>query len=196
MRKPTSPEEPERPFPKTGIVHTFKPSPDALPSERSACSTTRGGVHCGPQAGGAGAITLIGLDLNQTAFSQFELIDAGCLLAPHPRRRGSLEPAEERQPTWAGDVGPDESAPRIALRPGNLTREFPDGGCRGGRGWWALSCLWCTGLVAGPLGLRSSKHRKMSQHAWIAFVLAASAFTAVSWTGRQSSAHPRSRRIT
>jgi len=93
MRKPTSPEEPERPFPKTGIVHTFKPSPDALPSEAiRVLNNPEGECIVVRRLVGAGAITLIGLDLNQTRSSQFELIDADVFWHRILGRRGSLEP--------------------------------------------------------------------------------------------------------
>jgi hypothetical protein len=182
MRRPQKAED-ARPFPPSGVVHTFKPQPDAQPGEAMRIlNNPEGECIVARRLVGAGVVTLIGLDLNQTAFSQFHTVDADVFWHRILGRRGSLE-----EPKATVNGRPNYLQMMNQRRPYLYDMDIPGevsktGQAAGGVlvGFVVFVLYW---LLAGPVGFGLLKFRKWTQHAWVAFVLAAAAFTAVSWTG-------------
>ena len=182
MRKPQKGED-KRQFPKSGVVHTFKPQPDAQPGEAMRIlNNPEGECIVARRLVGAGEVTLIGLDLNQTAFSQFHTVDADVFWHRILGRRGDLE-----EPKSTANGRPNYLQMMNQRRPYLYDQDIPgevskSGPAAGGVlvGFVVFVAYW---LLAGPVGFGLLKFRKWTQHAWVAFVLAAAAFTAVSWTG-------------
>jgi hypothetical protein len=183
MRRKTDRDEPDRPFPKSGIVHTFKPLPDAQPGEAMRIlNNPEGECIVARRLVGAGAVTMIGLDLNQTAFSQFQLVDADVFWHRILGRRGSLEPPKQSQgqrPNFQNSLTNRHAWLYDQDIPSEISKK---GAAAGGVliGFVVFVLYW---LVAGPLGFGLLKFRRWAQHAWVSFVLAAAVFTAISWTG-------------
>jgi hypothetical protein len=183
MRRPQSTDDIERPFPKTGVVHTFKPLADAQPSEAvRVLNNPEGECIVARRLVGAGAVTLIGLDLNQTAFSQFHIVDADVFWHRILGKRGSLEEPKQSQSQRRNYLGMmnqrrawlyDQDIPNQIAK----TNQAASGVLVG---FVVFVLYW---LVAGPVGFGLLKFRKWTQHAWLAFVLAAGVFTAFAWTG-------------
>jgi hypothetical protein len=183
MRKPQSTDEVERPFPKSGVVHTFKALTDAQPSEAvRIINNPEGECIVARRLVGAGAVTMIGLDLNQTAFSQFHIVDADVFWHRILGRRGSLEdpkPSQSQRRNFIGMMNSrrawlyDQDIPNQIAK----TNQAASGVLVG---FVVFVLYW---LVAGPVGFGLLKFRKWTQHAWLAFVLAAGVFTAFAWTG-------------
>jgi hypothetical protein len=179
LARPTPPDRQDR-FPKQGVVHSFRPLPGALPNEAMRIlSGPDGECVVVTRLVGAGSVTLIGLDLNQTAFSQAGMVESDYFWHRVLGRRGDLSlPRNPNQPVnfglsqrqpWAYDQDiPREIAKKGRAAAGVLV------------GFIVFVLYW---LVAGPLGFAVLKAKRWSHHAWLSFVVAAAVFTAVSWTG-------------
>jgi hypothetical protein len=167
-------------FPKTGIVHQFKPMAEAFPNEAMRIlNGPDGECVVARRLVGVGAVTLIGLDINQTAFSQFDALDTDVFWHRVLGRRGRL--SEEPDVKAAQDLA---FTTRHALR---FDTPIQDMIAKKGRsatgvlaGFFVFVAYW---LVAGPIGFAALKMRKLTHHAWVAFVLSAAVFTGVSWGG-------------
>ncbi len=173
-------------FPATSTVQHFTRRPDALPAEAACvlagpdgtCVVTRREV-------GAGAVTLVGLDLNQTALSQFRMIDAEVFWHRILGRRGTLlEPQAQ----------PDaDTSPSVKVVPGLGRRVIAydatidvaigkSGSSATGvlAGFVVFAIYWA---VAGPVGFALLRRRGMAHHAWVAFIAASVVFTVLAWGG-------------
>jgi hypothetical protein len=183
MRKPQLSDEQPRPFPKSGVVHTFKPLADAQSGEAMRIlNNPDGECIVARRLVGAGAVTLIGLDLNQTAFSQFRIIDADVFWHRILGRRGNLEEDKSLRSPGRGMMNSLASRSPY-LYDQDIPFQIADKKQAAGGvliGFVVFVLYW---LMAGPLGFGFLKLRKWTQHAWVSFVLAAGVFTVVSWTG-------------
>lgn len=167
-------------WPRSGVVHTFRKIPEAeaadameiLNGPDGRCVVVRRLV-------GAGAVTLVGLDLNQTALAQGDLIDAEVFWHRVLGRRGRLvEPTREgpgrvrlgnaRTPTVYDDVVSGQIVQGGRAAVGVLA------------GFVMFVAYW---LVAGPLGFMILKSRGHSKHAWVGFTGVTLLFTGLAWGG-------------
>lgn len=164
-------------FPSRSIIHTFKPLPDAGPADAMRIlNSPDGECVVARRLVGAGAVTLIGIDLNQTALSQGDLIDVDLFWHRILGRRGNYS-----------DKAAQQANSSVMRRAWMVDQDIPREIARQGRaaagvlvGFVVFVIYW---LVAAPLGFFVLKRLNLSQHAWVAFVVAAAIFTAISWTG-------------
>jgi hypothetical protein len=170
---PKLPTQPQ--FPKTSIVHTFRPSPEAAPNEAiRILNGPDGDCVVVRRLVGAGAVTLIGLDLNQTALSQFDLIDADMFWHRVLGKRGDFTPRQQNmgifgRKTWRLDQDiDDEIAKNNDAAAGVLL------------GFVIFVLYW---LCAGPVGFLILKRYNLTHHSWLAFVAAIAVFTGIAWSG-------------
>ncbi len=137
---------------------------------------------------GLGAMTLVGIDLTARPLVALALPPADVFWHRVLGRRGRLPSNEDVALMVANRSG-------VANLPGYMARRAErvfDRAVAGqiaktGRaaagvllGFFVFVAYW---LVAGPLGFTLLKRFKWVQHAWLSFVLAAGAFTAVAWGG-------------
>ncbi len=176
ITRPADPRLPAQPqFPKSAIVHTFRPSPEANPGEAvRVLNGPDGDCVVVRRLVGAGAVTLVGLDLNQTALSQFDLIDADIFWHRILGKRGDFTPRQQntgifgRKPWNVDQDIDDQIAENNSAAAGVLL------------GFVIFVLYW---LVAAPLGFLVLKRYNLTQHSWLAFVGAIALFTGIAWSG-------------
>ncbi len=164
-------------FPSVAIVHTFRPLPDAGANEAvrilnnpdGECIAVRRHV-------GAGSVTLIGLDLNQTALSQGQLVEADVFWHRILGRRGSYID-RSNQPNMG----------IVPRKPWFVDQDIARDIARQGRaaagvlvGFIVFVVYW---LIAAPVGFLVLRRFKLTHHAWLAFIATSAVFTVISWTG-------------
>ncbi|CAG0948464.1 hypothetical protein PHYC_00030 [Phycisphaerales bacterium] len=168
------------PFPKSGVVHTFRKLAEVKPSEAmEILNGPDGRCVVARRLVGAGAVTLVGLDLNQTALSQGDLIDTEVFWHRVLGRRGKLTETETsgRGPAIAfGNRQPwpyDDDIAKVT----SLTGQAAVGVLAG------LVMFVAYWLIAGPLGYAALKARGQQRHAWVGFLAVTLVFTGVAWGG-------------
>lgn len=169
---------PKAQYPKTGNVHTFRVLPDAGVAEATPIlNGPDGKCVVVRRAVGAGAVTLVGIDLNSTAFSQSDAIDADVFWNRVLGRRGWLERPASAMPrgavvsrvAWFLDRGVGELISQSGRTALGLLVAFVVFGL-----YWA---------IAGPLGFFGLKAKGWQRHAWVGFLGAGGVFTAIAWGG-------------
>jgi len=169
-------------FPSGAIVHEFAPRSGA--SERDATP-----VFVGPtgdaaavrRLAGAGAVTLVGIDVGQREVSsrldpqrfwhrllgeRFDVLSSAEMDA---LRQGDPPPNfQNRTPVWLDD----------AVEP--LISKTGRAGAGVLLGFVVFSLYW---VVAGPGGFALLRWGKRERHSWVAFVVVAGVFTAIAWGG-------------
>ena len=170
-------------FPKTGIVHSFRPQTDAQPNEAiPILSTADGQCVVVRRLVGAGMVTMIGIDLNQTALSQGDNIKAEVLWNRVLGRRGTQTPprlTSNRPGTIPTGILSrqgwllDSDIPALIRKSGQAAVGLL-------AGFAVFAAYW---LIAGPIGFAILKRKGLSQHAWVAFVAVGAIFTALAWGG-------------
>lgn len=164
-------------YPATGVVHTFTPVQNAEPSQAmrilnapdGACIVVRRLV-------GLGAVTMIGLDLNATRFSQSDTIEADVFWHRILGRRGELLP--ENPPKQSAGLS-GERAPWYVDNP--IPREIAYSGksALGALvGFVVFGLYW---VVVGPGVFFILKRRGLHKHAWVAFIAGSALFTVFAW---------------
>lgn len=170
-------------MPKDGVVHDFTPAPDAAPGEAmrilngpdGACVVARR-LH------GAGAVTLVGIDLNHRAFAEAERLDPAVFWNRVLGRRG-LAPTQadiDRRYAPGGEGFPSRSAVKFD---GDIAGQIAKSGKASAGvllGFVLFALYW---LVAGPGGFAILKKRGLVRHAWLGYVAAAAVFTVIAWGG-------------
>lgn len=166
-------------YPEKGVLHTFRINPQAAGGEAlpilngpdGSCVVVRRLV-------GAGAVTMIGLDLNNNQLQKF--LDADIFWHRVLGRRGNFTPVPKAQTGYIGS----------SLKPWNLDADIP--GIISVRGRSALGALlgfalfalyW---LVVGPPGYFVLKKKDLHRHAWVAFVAGSAVFTVIAWGGARA----------
>jgi hypothetical protein len=170
-------------FPAKSSVHTFTPRSGGWQEAVAVLNNPQGECVVSRREVGAGAVTLVGLDLNQTALSQLNLIDAEVFWHRVLGKRGDLlEPV------------PDPNNPRPAFSNATSQRRivYFDGDIaamisKSGRsatgvlvGFVVFVLYWA---IAGPVGFALLKRRGQSQHSWLFFVGSSLVFTVFAWGG-------------
>lgn len=171
--------EPLRPLPGSAVVHTFTPLPEAGAGEAiRLINGPDGRCIVARRLVGLGAVTLIGLDLNQTALAQFELISADPFWHRILGRRGAVSDPEERAAPGLG--GPRRSPVRYDADIPALIQKSGQAAVGVLAGFVVFVVYW---LAAGPVGFAVLKRRGSVRHAWVAYLATAAAFTALAWGG-------------
>lgn len=171
-------------FPRKGTLQTFEPVVGAaagdamriLNSPDGKCVVVRRQV-------GMGAVTWIGLDLNQTAFSQFDMVDADVFWHRVLGRRGKLTALDDDGKPMANTLGGFLGGRKESNFDQDIGREIAMTGRTAAGvliGFVVFVMYW---LVAGPIAFFALKRRGQSQHAWVAYFAAGILFTAIAWGG-------------
>ncbi|MEM7628080.1 MAG: hypothetical protein AAF356_01520 [Planctomycetota bacterium] len=172
------------PLPTDAVLHELEALDDAGPGEAVPVLAGPGGeVIAMRRQIGAGAVTLIGLDLAQDELRRFNMPDAESFWHRVLGKRGRLVTSQELQ---SNELSP------IANRLNNRDARSFDADLAGeiartGRSLQGLLLgvvvfvlYW---VFAGPLGYFLLGRRGWKRHAWVAFVGVIGAFTALAWTG-------------
>ncbi|MBS0197758.1 MAG: hypothetical protein JSR77_13470 [Planctomycetes bacterium] len=171
-------------FPKTSTIQVLTPRPEAGTAEAirvlngpdNDCVVARRLV-------GAGAVTLVGLDLNQTALAQGSQIQAEVFWHRVLGKRGTLidpnanSANSQRSPSWIPGQNQAYTVDQdIAAQIAKTGRSAA--GVLAGLIVFAL--YWA---IAGPIGFAVLKRRGLSHHSWVFFIASAGVFTALAWGG-------------
>jgi len=167
-------------------VHVFEASEGAAPEaamriledEKGRCVVARR-LH------GTGAVTLVGLDVTQSALAERGGIEPEAFWHRVLGRRGPLFTEREMATVLSGTQF------NAGLRdPTVLDGSIPQTIAKTGRaaagvllGLVIFAIYW---VVAGPGGFAVLKLRGLTRHAWLAFVLASAAFSVLAWSGARA----------
>jgi hypothetical protein len=168
-------------FPAVSTVQTFTIRAGALPSEASCILKAPGDAgECVVvrRDAGAGSVTLIGLDLNQTALSQYKMIDAEVFWHRVLGRRGTLITPESSSatPTGRRPLSYDSDISRLIAKSGRSATGVL-------AGFIVFALYWA---LAGPVGFAVLKRKGWAHHSWLYFIGASGVFTALAWGGAQA----------
>jgi hypothetical protein len=176
------------PLPTRSVVHVLTPEANAGEGEARVILAGPDGTSEGivvRRHVGAGAVTMIGIDLASPAVRAAIMSDVfwNRVLG----RRGVLISADEVKRRLDQNRG--ENAGLMGMYREQILLDSGMAGAISKTGAAAAGVLlsfavfgiyW---IVAGPLGYRLLKIRQWTQHAWVAFVLIAGVFTAIAWGG-------------
>lgn len=195
QRDSKAPPRASPPLPTRSVVHVL--SPEAAAAEGEARVILSG--PDGPNEGivvrrlvGAGAVTLIGIDLASPAVRSAIMPDVfwNRVLG----RRGVLISGDEVKRRL--DLNRSENSGLMGMYREPMVLDSGLAGAISKTGAAAAGVLmafvvfgvyW---VVAGPLGFRLLKFRDWTRHAWVGFVVIAAVFTAIAWGGA-SAIRPR-----
>jgi len=169
---------PTQAFPRRMPVYTFTPRQGAEVGEAvRVLNGPDGDCVVVRRLVGSGAITLVGLDLNNQSLWKPGYIDADMFWHRVLGRRGDYSPRPQQgggifggqRKIWMLDEGiAGEIAKQGDAAAGVLV------------GFVVFLLYW---LVAAPVGFFLLKRFNKTQHAWVAFVATTAVFTVISWTG-------------
>lgn len=166
-------------YPEKGVMHTFSLVPQASPADATpilcgndgACVVVRRLV-------GMGAVTMIGLDLNNEKLQKF--IDADIFWHRVMGRRGNFTPVKAQQGGYMGNP----------FKAWNVDKDIADiisvkGASALGAllGFTVFALYW---LVVGPPGYFLLKKQGLHKHAWVGFVAGSAFFTVLAWGGARA----------
>ena len=166
-------------FPETGVMHTFSLVPQASAADATpilcgndgACVVVRRLV-------GMGAVTMIGLDLNNQQLQKF--IDADIFWHRVLGRRGNFTPAKQQT---GGYIGSPFRAWNVDKDIVNIISVKGASALGALLGFAVFALYW---LVVGPPGYFLLKKQNLHKHAWVGFVAGSAAFTLVAWGGARA----------
>lgn len=181
LQKPATSTAP-RILPSASILHAFEPVPDAPPSDAiPILRTPDGKTVVVRRLVGAGAVTLVGLDLSHRAFTQLDALDPDVFWHRVLGKRGELRSRDELKVLES----PPENWAIANRQPVPLDADLADEIAKSGSsaagvliGFVVFILYW---LLAGPVGYMSLKARGWQRHAWVAYAATAAAFTAIAW---------------
>ncbi len=175
-------DSPLRRLPDDAIVHVFEASPDAAPHEARV-------ILQGPayenivvrRLHGAGAVTLIGLDLGDARLTG--RIDAQEFWHRMLGKRFdvlSLPEMQDLQANGGADFRTRSAPYYLDINiPGAISMK----GKAGAGVLLALVIFIAYWALAGPISFSALKLRDLQQHAWVVFVAITGIFTAIAWGG-------------
>ncbi len=170
----------ERSLPRDESLHRFVIGRDTPVSEAASLIEGPDGVVVVRRIVGAGAVTLIGIDLSSRGLNSGRTVRADAFWHRILGRRGDvLSPAElEKAGSEAGLV-----RRRFVSIDGKIPdwiSETRSAGMGVLLGVVVFALYW---LLAGPLGFGLLKSRGLERHAWLVFVSIGAVFTLVAWGG-------------
>lgn len=187
LRRPLRPTDAPVPVPERAILHALTPDPQAAPIEAEVLMTTPDGAPVAVRRlVGGGAVTLIGLDLKNPGLALGAVqpdIFWHRLLGRRAEVISGQELAQRSSPSSMGQLRRNYTSRDEVF----LDRAFDALINKEGAAAAGLLLAFVVFLaywgVAGPLGFVVLKARKRSAWAWVAFVGAGAAFTALAWGG-------------
>ena len=189
LRPPSKPDAALPTMPSGVGVNVLIPAPDAEVGEADRVLVGADGTcFVARRTVGTGAVTLVGIDLTARPLSALNLPPADVFWHRVLGRRGKLPTNEEVALMVANRSGVGGLPGYMSARAEKVfDRSIAGQIAKTGRagtgvllGFGIFIAYW---LVAGPLGFAVLKKRKWVHHAWVSFVLAAGAFTALAWGG-------------
>ena len=163
-------------LPKDAVLQTFTPLPDSAPAEAMRLMDTPD-AQCVAvrRLVGVGAVTLIGLDLSRSQFTQGASLQTDVFWHRLLGRRGLLTPVSAKNATnsMRSAVDIDQDIAATIAKSGRSGEGLL-------LGFILFAAYW---LLAGPLGFAILKKRGLTRHAWLAFLFVGLAFTAIAWSG-------------
>lgn len=189
LRPPSRPDAALPTMPSGVAVNVLLPAPDAEVGEADRVLVgTDGTCFVARRTVGTGALTLVGIDLTARPLSALNLPPADIFWHRVLGRRGKLPTNEEVALMVANrtGVGPlpgymSSRAEKVFDR--SISGQIAKTGRAGTGVLLGFAIFIGYWLAAGPLGFAVLKRQKWVHHAWVSFVLAAGAFTAVAWGG-------------
>jgi hypothetical protein len=168
-------------LPRNTVVHTFTPRAEAAPGTAvRVLELPDGGTVVVRRVVGAGAVTVVGLDLTSGPMRRFGLPDAEAFWHRVLGRRGdirSIDELNEQEKASAGaprrEMDFDHDIAATISRTGSAVQGVLFGVV-------VFISYW---VVAGPLGFMLLRKRGLHQHAWVAFVACTALFTGLAWVG-------------
>lgn len=180
--RPMLTREPDVALPELGALHVLEPEAAAERGEaRVILATPEGEPIVVRRLVGAGAVTVIGLDLSDGVLRRSGLPEVGMFWNRVLGRRGTADPRwrldelgregiafDRSDSVFLDDVIGDEIAKTGRAAAGVLL------------GVIVFALYWA---IAGPVGYAVLRGTKRTRHAWMAFLLTGAAFTAIAWGG-------------
>ncbi len=168
------------PLPKNASVYRFEPLDDAGPEEAMP-------ILNGPDGEcvvirrlyGAGAVTVVGLDLTHGDLRRLGLPDVESIWHRVLGKRGKVVRADQMTETMTGDT----SNRPIRLFDSGIAASIAKTGRAVQGVLFGLGVFAVYWIVAGPGGFFLLKSRGKLHHAWMAFIGCIVVFTALSWIG-------------
>ncbi|MEZ6243414.1 MAG: hypothetical protein R3B57_10265 [Phycisphaerales bacterium] len=165
-------------LPTEATVRFLDPNPGAAPGDAARIMASPDGRTIAvSRVHGAGAVTLIGLDLADPKLVAMDLPEADQFWNRVLGRRVDLD---ENTRTWKNAQGSNRT-------PLSFDSDIPGEIAKSGRAYVGVllgivvfALYW---VLAGPGGYALLGRLKQKRHAWIAFVGAVGVFTAIAWTG-------------
>lgn len=132
---------------------------------------------------GLGAVDLVGIDLNAPAFADREMLDVDVFWNRILGRRGEYRSSQELNQLDRENNGLNKSDSSRADYEIDIPRLIAKTGKAGAALALGVVVFIIYWLVAGPGGFAVLKFKGAQRHAWLAYALAAAAFTLVAWGG-------------
>lgn len=163
-------------FPTKGVLHTFVINPRATPAEAlSVLNGPRGDCVVVRRLVGAGMVTVIGFDFNDTRFSQFRNIETDIFWHRVLGRAGNLRPQVDKQTAFNLSDRQRWMTDRDIPAMINITGVSAVGALVG---FLVFALYW---LVVGPPLFFILKKKELHRHSWMAFIGGGVAFTVLAW---------------
>ncbi len=173
-------ESADIPLPNNGTMTTFVPASDAKPGNAIPILKTKAGeIIAIRRLLGSGMVTVIGIDLGHGELRRLGLPEPepfwhrilgmrGDVVRPAEMTEQDLADAKSRTP-----LDFDTSVSGEIAKTGRAIQGV----------FFGLIVFLVYWIVAGPGGFFVLKSKGKDQHAWVGFVMAIAAFTAMSWIG-------------
>lgn len=179
--RPLLTSRPDAPLPKSAVIHTLTPLPDATTAEAAVLFTDPDARPIvARRLVGAGAVTLIGIDLTQRALAEQDAVEADQFWNRVLGRRGLIPSTVQLNANPQSLGGGVRTRVRFDSEIAAVIAKTGRSAAGVLLGLFLFAIYW---LLAGPLGWAGLKRSQRLKHSWIAFVLTAAAFTAVAWGG-------------
>jgi hypothetical protein len=163
----------------TGVVHTFTPAADAaIGDAMRVLNGPDGECVVARRLVGLGCVTLVGLDLGNSAIGS--KVEAQAFWHRILGKRGRILTEADIKRLDAGGVNASPMYLDVGIS-GELNARQQGKSATGlFLGFVLFVVYW---LVAGPVGFAILKQKKQTAHSWVVYFLSAVVFTAIAWAG-------------
>jgi hypothetical protein len=173
-------------LPKNAVLHRFDPVPGAAAGPYEAMPIMKGAggdVIVARRLVGAGAVTVVGIDLTRKEFQTRNALQTQQFWNRVLGRRLKLYPPAELNALHAGEKDrPPLFLDRTQFDFDRIINEVIAKQGKAAKGLLAAFVVFLAyWLIAGPLGYLVLKQRNRRQHAWVVFVAATSLFALIGW---------------
>jgi hypothetical protein len=166
----------DRRYPEKGVLHTFAINPRATPSEAMPIlNGPSGDCVVVRRLVGAGMVTVIGFDFNDTRFSQFENIEADVFWHRVLGHAGNQRPQLDTQNSFNISDRQRWMTDRDVPSMIDITGVSAVGALVG---FLVFTVYW---LAVGPPLFFILKKKEMHRHSWVAFIGGGVLFTVLAW---------------